>query len=171
MHFSFVLQGWEIQKCSRSRSQVPLPVWSAHCGAGLVPPLFVCRDPMTHLHEKLLHEKRRHLVRAARSDGHFNRLHRPQNKTSITGWAFQPMGGPWWEKTYQKSRSSSSATCRTWPNTKPYLSADITVKPFDEPTRRVSSDILVVCLSSLEPKWKSKSLLRFDKQKNRHQTP
>jgi hypothetical protein len=69
-----------------------------------------------------------------------------------------------------KSRSSSSAACGTWPNTKPYLSADITVKLFDEPTQRVSSDILVVIFSSREPKRKSKSLLRFDKQKNGHQT-
>lgn len=67
------------------------------------PPFCLSRPPMTHLHEKLLHEKRRHLVRAARSDGHFDGLHRPRNKTSITGWASQPMGGPWWEKPIKKS--------------------------------------------------------------------
>lgn len=66
------------------------------------PPFCLSRPPMTHLHEKLLHEKR-HLVRAARSDGHFDGLHRPRNKTSITGWASQPMGGPWWEKPIKKS--------------------------------------------------------------------
>lgn len=38
-HFSFVvLQGWEIQNCSRSRSRVHLPLLSAHCGVGLVRP-------------------------------------------------------------------------------------------------------------------------------------
>lgn len=117
MAFLVVLLGWEIQNCSRSRSRVHLPLWSAHCGVGLAPspPFCLSRPPMTHLHEKLLHEKRRHLVRAARSDGHFDGLHRPRNKTSITGWASQPMGGPWWRNP-SKSHSSSAA-CRTWRNT------------------------------------------------------
>lgn len=81
------------------------------------PPLFcVSRPPMTHLHEKLLHEKRRHLARAARSDGHFNGLHRPQNKTTTLGSSLDRCSSQWERqdgRNPSESRSSSSATCRT----------------------------------------------------------
>lgn len=92
----------KLQQVSVTGSSATL-VGALWCWSRPLPPFCLSRPPMTHLHKKLLHEKRRHLVRAARSDGHFDGLHRPRNKTSITGWASQPMGGPWWEKPIKKS--------------------------------------------------------------------
>lgn len=159
----------KLQQVSVTGSSATL-VGALWCWSRL-PPFCLSRPPMTHLHEKLLHEKRRHLVRAARSDGHFNGLHRPRNKTSITGWASQPMGGPWWEKPIKKSfefcRLQNLAQLHAVYFGRHHCQSFR--QPRECPPIPYAGGLFLV---SGAKKGKARpSLWRIDEQMNRHQTP
>jgi hypothetical protein len=105
MHFSFVLQGWEIQKCGGSRSQVALPVWSAHCGAGLVPPPFLfVATPYDALAWKIAARKEA----APGPSGYLGVMVISTGSTAHKTkqehhWMGVPANGrPWWENPHQK---------------------------------------------------------------------